>query len=214
MLINQLVELSSIDLTSTWHNNIFSNIKLVMELLDLLGVDGVSVFSDTSAGLTEVVVAEGCVVDVLESGFEWVHWGSVFVKGGFKGLDLDGLVGGFKDDLGEEAYGFRELGFIEEKSKAGDLSVHLHLQDASESINPFLNLFFWVGLGASQSSMGHKLCHWTVLQSLLSASHLDIHSDGSLVSGPVFSSHSDTITKLRQSGGSGTLKSLRDFTPW
>jgi hypothetical protein len=116
---------------------------------------------------------------------------------------LDGFVNGFQDDFRQEADGFAELGFIEKQSESGNLSVDLNFERPSEPVDPFFDLFFGVGLSASQSSMGNELGDRAVLQGLLSASDLDTDGDCSLISWPVFSGDSDAVSEFSESGGSG-----------
>ena len=106
------------------------------------------------------------------------------------------------------------MSFIEEKSESGDFSVNFNFEGASEPVDPFFDLLLGVSLGASESSVGNKLWDGAVFKSLLSASDFDINSDGSLITGPVFSCDSDSIAKFGYGGGSGGLKSFRDFAPW
>ena len=214
MLIDQLAELRGVDLTSTWDNDVLSNVKLVVELLDVISVNCVSVLSDTSAWLAQVMISESSVVDVLEGGFEGVHAGGVLVNGWFQGFDLDWLESGLEDDFWQEADRFAHLVFIEEKSESADFSVDFNFEDSSEPVDPFLDLLLWVGLGTSEGSMGNELGDWAVFKCLLSASDFNIDSDGSLVAGPVFGGDSDSVAELGDGGGSGGLKSFRDLTPW
>ena len=105
------------------------------------------------------------------------------------------------------------MGFIEEQSESGNLSVDLDLERTSEPVDPFFDLFFGMGLSASQGSVGDELGDRAVLQGLLSASDFDVDGDCGLVSWPVFGGDSDTVAELGESGGSGRLKGLWDFAP-
>jgi hypothetical protein len=106
------------------------------------------------------------------------------------------------------------LSLIEEKSESGDFSVDLNFERSSKLVDRFFNLLLGVCLGASEGSMGNKLRYRAVFKSLLSASDLNINSDGSLITGPVLSGDSDSIAEFGYGGGSRGLKSFRDFAPW
>lgn len=104
--------------------------------------------------------------------------------------------------------------FIEEKCELGDFSVNIDIKNSTKLVNPLFNLLFWVSLSTFQSSMSNKLGNRTILQSLLSASNLDIDGDSSLVAWPVFSGDSHTVAKFTYSCGSWALKSLWNFSEW
>lgn len=55
----------------------------------MIRCDVIDIFSDTCAGLSEVMITETCIVKVLKGVLEGVHVGRSVVDGGFEGLDLD-----------------------------------------------------------------------------------------------------------------------------
>ncbi len=211
MLADQIVKLCRVNFSSAWNDDVLSDVELIMELLHLVGGDGVGVFSDTSAWLTEVMVSEGGVVDHLKSVLQGIHWSGVLVDSWLKSLHLHWFVSGLEDDFWQEVDCIAELSLVKEQSVSADLSSDVDLEDASESVDPFLDLLLWQGLSASQSSVGNELSHWTVFKSLLSAACFDVDSDGSLMTRPEFSSDSDTVAKFIDGGGSWSLESFRNF---
>jgi hypothetical protein len=94
------------------------------------------------------------------------------------------------------------LSFIEEQSELADFSVDSDFKDATELIDPFFDLLFGVGLGTSQGTVRDELRYRAVFEGLLSATGLDVDSNGGLVAWPVFGGYSDTIGELGDSGGS------------
>lgn len=94
------------------------------------------------------------------------------------------------------------MSFIKEKSEFGDLSVNADVQNSTELVNPFLNLFFRVRLGASESSVSNKLGDRAGLKGLLSAADFDIDGDSSLMTWPVLSGNSDSIAEFVDGCGS------------
>lgn len=211
MLADQIVKLCRVNFSSAWNDDVLSDVELIMELLHLVGGDGVGVFSDTSAWLTEVMVSEGGVVDHLKSVLQGIHWSGVLVDSWLKSLHLHWFVSGLEDNFWQEVDCIAELSLVKEQSVSADLSSDVDLEDASESVDPFLDLLLWQGLSASQSSVGNELSHWTVFKSLLSAACFDVDSDGSLMTRPEFSSDSDTVAKFIDGGGSWSLESFRNF---
>ncbi len=91
VLIDQLCQLGGIDITSTWNNDVLSHVKLVVELLHLFSWDWVSVLSDTSARLTQIMISESCVMHHLQSVIEWIHTWSVLVNCWLQSLNLNWL---------------------------------------------------------------------------------------------------------------------------
>lgn len=214
MLVDQLVELGGINVSSTWHNDILSNVELVVELFNLFRGNWVGVLSDTGAGLSQVMVPESSVVNVLKGGVVWVHTGWVLINGRFKGLDLDWLESGFQDHFWQKANCLAQLAFIEEQSESADFSFNVDFEIAAELVNPFFDLLFGVGLGSSEGALSNELRDRAVFESLLSAADLDVDGDGSLVAGPVLGSDSNSIGEFVESGGPGGLEGFRDLSPW
>lgn len=214
MLVNKFVELSWIDFSSTWNNDVLSDKELVVELLNLISSDWVSIFSDTSAWLTQIMISESSVVNHLKGVLVWIHICGIVVDCWFQSFNLDWFVSWLQNDFRQEWDSFLELSFIKEKGEFGNLSVDANIQNSTELVNPFFNLLFWVWLSSSEGSVSNELWDWTVLKGLLSATNFDVDGDGSLVAWPILSCNSDSVTEFVYCGCSWGLKSFRNLSKW
>ena len=92
MLVDKFVELSWFDFSCTWHNDILSNEKLIVELFHLISSNWVSIFSDTSAWLSQIMISESSVMNHLKSIFVWIHVGSILINGRFQSFNLNWFI--------------------------------------------------------------------------------------------------------------------------
>jgi len=158
------------------------------------------------------MVSERSLMEAFKSGFEGVHAWSVFVDGGLEGFNLDWFVSWLEDDFWQEADGIAQLSLVKEQSEFCYLSSCVDFEDASESVNPFFDLLFGVGLGASKSAMGDELRNRAVFEIFLSGAGLDVDGDGGLTAWPVLGGDSDSVAEFTDGCGSWALESIWDFS--
>lgn len=79
MLADCLIELICINFSCSCHDDVFPDIELIVECLDLSRGDRVDVLSNTCNWLTQIVISEGGIMQTFQSASEGIITSSIVI---------------------------------------------------------------------------------------------------------------------------------------
>jgi hypothetical protein len=153
------VEAVGVDVACARDHDVLANVVGLVELLDLVGSDGVDHVLDAAGRLAEVVVSEGSVVRGLGGDGEGVHRGGVLVDGGLERLHLHAVEGGLQDHLSQQLHCLSQELRLEGQRVLRQLSGNVDVQLTAEGFHQLVDLVLRVLGSAGERAVGHEVSH-------------------------------------------------------